>query len=278
MNAVWHRLPPHHQTPISSSLNQNDFRTRKLQGFAGFSLPQTSHRIPSNTIISDGTSDGIGLFWIPHTNNPGESAILQDIRRGRRHRPSVRRAVPEQWYGGGTPRMPRPGRRGTATRSSAGWSVTHSLGRRQTDCGDHRPGAADHAAPDRGTRRPGGRPPCHAELSLNLLVCRGHRSGGTRLDRRPTRRAAAGQGRALRGTHRSSETEQLLRAMDGYEEPLMTQCALRLAPLVFVRPGELRQAEWRSSIWTRRSSATPLPRARHAPYRSAVPPSHGDTQ
>jgi integrase len=37
----------------------------------------------------------------------------------------------------------------------------------------------------------------------------------------------------------------LLRAIDGYEGHLITRCALRLAPLVFVRPGELRQAEWK---------------------------------
>lgn len=36
----------------------------------------------------------------------------------------------------------------------------------------------------------------------------------------------------------------LLRAMDSYEGTLVTKCALRLAPLVFVRPGELRAAEW----------------------------------
>jgi len=37
---------------------------------------------------------------------------------------------------------------------------------------------------------------------------------------------------------------ELLRAIDGYQGYLVTKCALRLAPLVFVRPGELRQAEW----------------------------------
>ncbi|MGH8584662.1 MAG: tyrosine-type recombinase/integrase [Gammaproteobacteria bacterium] len=36
----------------------------------------------------------------------------------------------------------------------------------------------------------------------------------------------------------------LLRAIDGYQGSFVTQCALRLAPLVFVRPGELRAAEW----------------------------------
>ena len=36
----------------------------------------------------------------------------------------------------------------------------------------------------------------------------------------------------------------LLRAIDDYQGTFVTRCALRLAPLVFVRPGELRQAEW----------------------------------
>jgi integrase len=37
---------------------------------------------------------------------------------------------------------------------------------------------------------------------------------------------------------------EILRAMDGYEGTLTVRCALRLAPLVIVRPGELRKAEW----------------------------------
>ena len=37
----------------------------------------------------------------------------------------------------------------------------------------------------------------------------------------------------------------LLRVLDGYEGSLIVRCALRLAPLVFVRPGELRRAEWK---------------------------------
>ena len=36
----------------------------------------------------------------------------------------------------------------------------------------------------------------------------------------------------------------LLRAMDSYQGTFTTLCALRLTPLVFVRPGELRRAEW----------------------------------
>ncbi len=36
----------------------------------------------------------------------------------------------------------------------------------------------------------------------------------------------------------------LLRAIEGYQGAFVTKCALRLAPLLFVRPGELRKAEW----------------------------------
>ena len=37
----------------------------------------------------------------------------------------------------------------------------------------------------------------------------------------------------------------MLRAFDGYEGTPTVRCALRLAPLVFVRPGELRTSEWK---------------------------------
>jgi len=37
---------------------------------------------------------------------------------------------------------------------------------------------------------------------------------------------------------------QLLRAINAYKGAFVTRCALRLAPLVFVRPGELRAAQW----------------------------------
>ncbi len=41
-----------------------------------------------------------------------------------------------------------------------------------------------------------------------------------------------------------AKVAQLLRAIDGYEGGFVVKCALRLAPMLFVRPGELRQAEW----------------------------------
>jgi integrase len=54
---------------------------------------------------------------------------------------------------------------------------------------------------------------------------------------------------APQGRHHASIIEpkqvgQLLRAVDSYEGFFATKCALRLAPLVFVRPGELRKAQW----------------------------------
>jgi integrase len=53
----------------------------------------------------------------------------------------------------------------------------------------------------------------------------------------------------VKGTHFAALTEptevgKLLRAIDGYQGSFSVACALKLAPLVFVRPGELRKARW----------------------------------
>lgn len=50
-------------------------------------------------------------------------------------------------------------------------------------------------------------------------------------------------------THRATlidpkQIGELLRAIDGFTGQYVTLAALKLAPLVFVRPGELRQAQW----------------------------------
>lgn len=49
--------------------------------------------------------------------------------------------------------------------------------------------------------------------------------------------------------HHASVTDpkaaaELLRAIEGFTGTFTTRCALRLAPMVFVRPGELRHGEW----------------------------------
>ena len=59
------------------------------------------------------------------------------------------------------------------------------------------------------------------------------------------RGALAGRNRKHLASIRSPrEFGALLRAIDGYNGTLVAKCALRLAPLVFVRPGELRNAQW----------------------------------
>ena len=40
------------------------------------------------------------------------------------------------------------------------------------------------------------------------------------------------------------ELAPLLRAIDAYSGSFVVRCALKIAPMVFVRPGELRKAEW----------------------------------
>lgn len=56
----------------------------------------------------------------------------------------------------------------------------------------------------------------------------------------------------------------LLVMLDAYEGTFTVKCALRLAPLVFVRPGELRQARWAdidlaAAEWRYRASKTDTP-------------------
>lgn len=53
----------------------------------------------------------------------------------------------------------------------------------------------------------------------------------------------------VKSKHFSAITEprqvgELLRVIDSFEGTFIVQCALKLAPLVFVRPGELRKAKW----------------------------------
>ena len=69
-----------------------------------------------------------------------------------------------------------------------------------------------------------------------------------RIDSDPTR-DLRGALEVIKPVHMAAVTEplkvaELLRTLDGYQGTLIVRCALQLAPLVFVRPGELRQAQW----------------------------------
>jgi integrase len=71
-------------------------------------------------------------------------------------------------------------------------------------------------------------------------------TGRTERDITPDLRGSLMQAKA---GHFSAVTEpkqaaELLRIIDGYTGTFIVKSALQLAPLVFVRPGELRQAEW----------------------------------
>ncbi|MFM6830029.1 MAG: tyrosine-type recombinase/integrase [Novosphingobium sp.] len=63
---------------------------------------------------------------------------------------------------------------------------------------------------------------------------------------------------------------KLLRAIDGYEGQGLTKLALQLAPHVFVRPGELRHAEWsefdlKAALWIIPSEKMKMRKAHHVP-------------
>jgi integrase len=107
--------------------------------------------------------------------------------------------------------------------------------------------------------------PAELLAALRKVEARGHletarrmRSLASRVFRYAvsTTRASADPAMALRGaltapvaTHHAAILDPkgvgaLMRAIDGYVGQPMTKFALQLAPHVFVRPGELRQAEW----------------------------------
>jgi len=82
-------------------------------------------------------------------------------------------------------------------------------------------------------------------------------------------------------THYGAITEakrvgQLLRAIDGYEGSGITKLALQIAPHVFVRPGELRHAEWSEidldgALWVIPAGKMKMRKAHHVPLsRQAV--------
>jgi integrase len=68
---------------------------------------------------------------------------------------------------------------------------------------------------------------------------------------------------------------QLLRVIDGYEGLGWTKQALQIAPHVFVRPGELRHAEWseidlEAAVWTIPATKTKMRKAHQVPLSRQV--------
>lgn len=66
---------------------------------------------------------------------------------------------------------------------------------------------------------------------------------------------------------------ELLRAIDGYDGQVLTKLAMQLAPHVFVRPGELRHAEWEDvdldgALWTIPAEKMKMRKAHRVPLSS----------
>lgn len=81
-----------------------------------------------------------------------------------------------------------------------------------------------------------------------------------RADRDPSR-DLIGALPPVKGGHFAATLEprrlaEILEAMNGYQGTLVVRAALRLAPMLFVRPGELRRAEWPGTTSSKRSGAT----------------------
>jgi hypothetical protein len=83
------------------------------------------------------------------------------------------------------------------------------------------------------------------------------------------------QSDASGGHHHPKEAGVLLRAIDAYSGYPVTHAALRIAPHVFVRPGELRHAEWTEfdltkNVWTIPAEKTKMRVAHRVPLTRQV--------
>jgi integrase len=75
--------------------------------------------------------------------------------------------------------------------------------------------------------------------------------------------------------HDAGKLGELLRAIDGYGGHYTTKFALELAPHVFLRPGELRQARWSEidfdkAVWTVPAERTKMRKLHHVPLSRQV--------
>ena len=119
-----------------------------------------------------------------------------------------------------------------------------ALHRGEAGRGTHATGALGGSPPRRGARPPeyGAQRPSDLRRVLRYAVATGRAERDVSWDLR-------GALPPVRKKHFAAITDPkevgpLLRMLDGYVGTLPVRCALRLAPLVFVRPGELIKAEW----------------------------------
>lgn len=144
---------------------------------------------------------------------------------------------------------------------------------------------ADVLAAVRRIERKGNLESARRTLQLASMVFR-YAVSTARLRSDPTR-DLRGALTAPKVTHHGAVTEagrvgELLRAIDGYEGMGVARLAMQIAPHVFVRPGELRSAEWSeidldAAVWTipaakmkmRKPHSVPLSKQAMALFREA---------
>lgn len=85
-----------------------------------------------------------------------------------------------------------------------------------------------------------------ARTNIGQVIRYAIATGRTNFDPTPALRGAipSPTERNLAAITEPERVGELLRAIAGFTGSHVTRCALQLAPLLFVRPGELRQAEW----------------------------------
>ena len=115
-----------------------------------------------------------------------------------------------------------------------------SLDRSASDCRYHSTGPVGRGAEDRGTRPAayGSRHTSDVWTCVSYAVATGRAERDVSWDLRGALPPAKVSHFAA--ITKSKQVGPLLRVLDGYRGTLPVRCALRLAPLVFVRPGELR--------------------------------------
>lgn len=170
-----------------------------------------------------------------------ESNKKSGVRRLTRHWLAIRS---RRSRANGSPSIRRHGRPGSVTRPSGALSSIASRDSAESPSLRSSPAnfSASSSASSSGSQLDG--TSRTAEPRTRVSLRRGDRPCGTGHHARPARRARARVRAASRKHRRAPGGGALLRDLDGYVGPLGVRCALRLAPLVFVRPGELRMAEW----------------------------------
>ena len=175
------------------------------------------------------------------------ASIPAEERKGKGRLPSAaaRRQLRDASRASGSPSIRRHGRRATARRSSGGSSSISFPGSAQKPIRDIKP--MELLGVVQRIEHRGANETAHRALQNCGRVFRYAVATG-RAERDITRDLLGALAPVIERHHASivepKAVGALLRTIDGYAGSFVMRSALQLAPLVFVRPGELRMAEW----------------------------------